>query len=925
MKDHYDIGIVGCWYWGNYGSLLNGYATFSILKSMGLSPLNIVTPYNGFEPHAKKFFETVYKDSDISDVRPFERVREYNSVCEQFLTGSDQIWNYKPDKTDRRFDKYFKLDFVDDDKKRISFATSFGKYIQEPENIIAENINLLKKYSAISVRENESVDILEKQYGIKAVQVMEPVLCVDSGIWYDLAQHSKYDEKEQYLLTYILDPTPEKRKAIQFYAQKLGLKAINILDGFSGRYEHVKKLLDLPNTLPNIWCADLLKYYSEAQFVITDSFHGACFSLIFNKPFIAIGNHVRGIQRFESLLSKVGLLDRLISDPNNIPLDEAFLKPISFTNANKILEDERVRSVDWLKKAVETPKDKLPTIVLPSTPPKISTNTELIETDKLHHNPEFIKIRILATLLRDYRVRHIVLSPGGRDVPLVRMFEYNEKSFVIHRVTDERSAAYFGLGIATQLREPVACICTSGTAASNYLPAVTEAYYTGIPLIVITADRLGVYHEHGEDQTIPQQNIYNGVIKKSITVPEGSGYNVEYQTRRDISDCILEATHNGFGPTHINIAIDNINIGFKAPREAWALLPRISPHILRVGFNDGEKKLMEWVNALKESKRILIVYGQNSPLNDEQKMWINKFAEKYNCVIVTDHISNLDSPYALQPFSMLRDISQAEFNEKLSPDILITVGGKRLMSDTLTFKVRSGSKWIRHWSVTPNGKVKDFYFRLSSVIEMSQDRFFEWFASHAGEIKNDKVYFDKWNQMVSNTSEPSFTSFNSSYIHSKFFPNIPAKSMLHLGVGITFVNSRQFFIDKSVEIYCNMGTNGIDGCTSTFMGQCSVVKDKLCFLIVGDLSFFYDMNGIWNKQPTKNIRILMINNNGSGLLRGHRLKAITSVHNTSAKGWVESTGFKYMSASSKEEYEDKLRYFLSNESDEALFFEVFCE
>lgn len=547
------------------------------------------------------------------------------------------------------------------------------------------------------------------------------------------------------------------------------------------------------------------------------------------------------------------------------------------------------------------------------------------EIAKLQNNEEFIKIRILATLFRDYGIKHIVLSPGGRDVPLVRMFEYNEDSFTIHRVTDERSAAYFGLGIATQLRQSVACICTSGTAASNYLPAVTEAYYTGVPLIVVTADRMSVYHEHGEDQTIPQQHIYDGVIKKSITVPEGSGYKAEYQTRRDISDCILEATHNGFGPTHINIAIDNITIGSKAPKEAWELLPPIHPHIRRVGFNDGDQRLMDWVEELKKSNRILVVYGQNPPSDEYQKKCIEDFAKKYNCVIVTDHISNLDCTYAVEPYNMLRAISDEEFHEKLLPDILITVGGKRLMNDPLTFKIRRGSKDVRHWSVASDGKVKDFYFRLTSVIEMSQDRFFEWFSSHAGDGVNSGLYYENWNQMASEYGAPEIRNFNSQYIQNKFFPMIPAGSVLHLGVGQSFHDCRRYTIDKTVEIYCNMGTNGIDGCTSTFMGQCAVVKDKLCFLIVGDLSFFYDMNSIWNKMLSPNIRILMVNNNGSGLLRGHHLKAITSVHNTSAKGWVESTGFKYISAATKEEYEDQLDYFVSNESEEPLFFEVFCE
>ena len=122
-----------------------------------------------------------------------------------------------------------------------------------------------------------------------------------------------------------------------------------------------------------------------------------------------------------------------------------------------------------------------------------------------------------------------------------------------------------------------------------------------------------------------------------------------------------------------------------------------------------------------------------------------------------------------------------------------------------------------------------------------------------------------------------------------------------------------------------MGTNGIGGCTSTFMGQCAVVKDRLCFLLVGDLSFFYDMNSIWNKPLFRNIRILMVNNNGTGLLSGHKLNSIHSVHNTKAKGWVESTGFEYMEAHSKEEYLNKLEYFLSTEAEQALFFEVFCD
>lgn len=353
MKKHYDIGVVGCWYWGNYGSLLNGYATYQLLKSMGKSVLNIVSPYNGFEPHTKKFFEIAYKDDDISPVLPFERLNEYNAICDMFLTGSDQIWNYSPNKDNRRYDKYFRLDFVNDDKRKVSFATSFGKYVPESEEDHKIFEALLKRYNAISVREQEGVDILKESYNIQATQVLEPVLDIDKEYWYDIAQYSKYQESEQYLLTYILDPTPEKRKCIQYYSEKLGMKAVNILDGFSGIYEQNKRKLALTNTLPNIWCGDFLKYFSNAYFVITDSFHGACFSLVFNKPFIAVGNQNRGLSRFESLLGKVDIMDRLVVN-EDIPLEEKFLEPMDFTKVNSILESEKTRTIEWLKKSVKS-------------------------------------------------------------------------------------------------------------------------------------------------------------------------------------------------------------------------------------------------------------------------------------------------------------------------------------------------------------------------------------------------------------------------------------------------------------------------------------------------------------------------------------------------------------------------------------------
>ena len=357
MKQHYDIGLVGCWYWGNYGSLLNGYATSQLLEQKGLSTLKIVTPNNGFEPHTKKFLEVAYEKEDISPALNFDQVDQYNDLCDTFVTGSDQIWHYRPQIDNRKYDNYFRLDFADDEKRKVSFATSFGRYVPEPEALHREFKKLMERYNDISVREQEGVNILKKSYGLEATQVLEPVLCLDKSYWYELAEHSEYHEPEQYLLTYILDPTPEKRKAIQYYSEKLGMKTINILDGFSGSYHTNRKRLNLPNTLPTIWCADFLNYFSHAYYVITDSFHGVCFSAIFHKPFLAIGNELRGLKRFETLLNMIDMRERLVSD-KNIRLDEKYLYHVDYNDANKILQQESERTVKWLDEAVNRPVEK---------------------------------------------------------------------------------------------------------------------------------------------------------------------------------------------------------------------------------------------------------------------------------------------------------------------------------------------------------------------------------------------------------------------------------------------------------------------------------------------------------------------------------------------------------------------------------------
>ena len=367
MNKHYDAALLGIWWGSNYGSCLNGYAVYKTLKALGKSVL-LVNKHNASQndweladTHNGRFMRKFYPPEEVSPVIPFRRLHELNDVVDTFITGSDQIWNYN---INRSFDMVFLQNFVADNKRKISFATSFGHdFDKTPLKILPESVRLMNRYNAISVREKSGVEICKTTYGVKAQVVVEPVFCLEKQEYLDLAAHSKIEEEGPYILTYILDPTPEKRRAIEFYCKASGLRALNVLDGNHANYERNKNNLGLP-VMGKIGAEDLMKLYINAAFVISDSFHGTAFSIIFNKPFLSITNKGRGAARFGELLSKFGLIYRLVSSQKSIPEDPKFFEQIDYKPVNEIIKNERERSVEWLRNALDTPIDKLPSVRL---------------------------------------------------------------------------------------------------------------------------------------------------------------------------------------------------------------------------------------------------------------------------------------------------------------------------------------------------------------------------------------------------------------------------------------------------------------------------------------------------------------------------------------------------------------------------------
>lgn len=354
MGKKFDVGIVGLWGSSNYGSVATYYALSKLIESLGYSVAMIERPVMPDEKpiqrnlHSFRFAKEHY---NLSPVYKYNELNKLNDFCDAFVIGSDQVWNYSISK---KTNKYYYLDFANDNKTKVSYAASFGHSMdfapyQERKNISG----CMKKFDGISVREDDGVRLCRDCYSVNAKRVLDPVFAADPDIYTPLIEKSKVKETEPYILTYILDPTPQKREALLYISKKLGgMKIINILDGLPWKFEKNKKLLNLDNCPENIEVEEWLYYFKNAEFVVTDSCHGTSFALVFQKKFIAITNSERGLSRFQSLASLFDFSDRLVTDINRIYTDDILFESPDYSNIDKIMQSERKQSIEWLDNAL---------------------------------------------------------------------------------------------------------------------------------------------------------------------------------------------------------------------------------------------------------------------------------------------------------------------------------------------------------------------------------------------------------------------------------------------------------------------------------------------------------------------------------------------------------------------------------------------
>ncbi len=545
----------------------------------------------------------------------------------------------------------------------------------------------------------------------------------------------------------------------------------------------------------------------------------------------------------------------------------------------------------------------------------------------------------LAEICYRQGIRRVVVSPGSRSAALTLAFT-RHGGFDIQVVMDERAAGFIALGIAQQLAKPVILICTSGSAAYNYAPAVAEAFFQQIPLLIFTADRPKEWIHQHEGQTIYQTGIYGNHVRKSFEIPADYLHDdARWFINRTINEAILSAYGTPSGPVHVNVPIREPFY----PVDPEQLRP--SPGIRVISRVSSEVTLPttvwhELINEWEDSKKILIVggqYGNSSRLNAA----LSNISSELDIPVIGDVISNQkgNSLFISHQDIFLRVMDP----EPLRPDLLITYGLSLISKELKQFLRKYPA--IRHWHVSEDPHIIDTYQSLTRQITVSPEYFFEsiferidyQLFTQGSEPENDSSYALAW-QHYDRQSEALLDKYLGKLTVLNDFSGVNLINSALIGaIDLHIANSMPIrylnILGQRLQvpaIFSNRGTSGIDGCVSTAIGAATATQNQV-ILITGDVAFLYDRNGLLINPLPANLKIVVFNNAGGNIFRmiegPSKLPELETYfetrHHFSAKRTAEDSGIAYFSASTLDELNFQLKDFLQASS--VALLEVFTD
>ena len=515
-------------------------------------------------------------------------------------------------------------------------------------------------------------------------------------------------------------------------------------------------------------------------------------------------------------------------------------------------------------------------------------------------------------------VKNIVISPGSRNAPLTIGF-VNNPEFQCYSIADERCAAFFALGIAKQIQQPVAVVCTSGSALLNYYPAFSEAFYSQIPLIVLSADRPQNKIDIGDGQTIRQQNVFKNHSLHNANLTEIACEENDLKINKALHKAISKK-----GPVHINAP-------FEEP--LYETVSESSVAVTVVEKNEKTKikslsKLNDFATIWNNSTKKLILVGENNPDEIENEI-LDRLTDDKSVVVMTETTSNLHHPTFINNIdTIITPFTETEFSH-LKPDVLITFGGMVVSKRIKAFLRKHKPK--HHWHIDEL-RAYDTYGCLTKHFKTSPNLFFKEFLPLTTKIESD--YFDDF-EAIKITRKRKHSEYLSKIPFCDFksfeliLPSLPNNCILHFSNSSSIRYGQLIAIHSSIAVFCNRGTSGIDGSTSTAIGA-AIASKKPTILITGDIGFLYDSNALWNNYIPNNFKIILINNGGGGIFRilpGHEENQVFNTffetsHCLTAEHLAKMYGFEYSIASN----ETTLRNALSNlycQNDKPSILEVF--
>ncbi len=469
------------------------------------------------------------------------------------------------------------------------------------------------------------------------------------------------------------------------------------------------------------------------------------------------------------------------------------------------------------------------------------------------------RVQVVVDLLKKHEIENIIFSPGSRNAPLVIGFN-GDNYFQTKSLVDERSAAFFALGMAQQIKKPVVLCSTSGSSVLNYAPAIVEAFYQKIPLIIITADRPPEWIDHGEGQSMRQYKVYENYIAESFNLPMLDHPDALWQTGVMVNEAV-HISNLQSKPVHINFPFREPL--YETVNKATKTQKKITHHQTHQSLYN--KEMLGLKNSWNNSNKKMIICGSMNP-NNKLNGLLTEINKDSSVSVLTETTSNL---YDEQFISCIDRTLERVNDSSYYPEIVITIGNS-IISKKLK-KILRRNKPVEHWHIEKTNRAQDIFTSLTNFIPLEPESFFSDFIMDYQKKENSNFSNIWYNEYIKSEENHKNYLANCSWsdlkVHELIQDKISNQNLnLQMGNSTSVRYVQLFKHHKKVKYNSNRGVSGIDGSSSTAAGAATINKENTV-LLTGDLSFIYDQNALWNKNLSKNLKIIVINNQGGGIFK----------------------------------------------------------